>query len=290
MRHQHRERFQQCRRPARRGRRLPRAAQRRVVVRRGLWGELAQFPIPRAVVRQRRIAAGWVLPMAGAPIERGAVLIGAHGRIQSIGPDHVVPRPPGVAASEFPDAALLPGLINTHTHLELTGFQGQVTEAEFPSWIRSLRQLKTTRTPDEYVQAARRGLADCYAGGVTTIADTGDSGAVIKVLAEAGGSGIAYQEVFGPHPAQAKESLAGLERRVQELSHLTSSRVRIGVSPHAPYTVSAPLFSSVAAFLRTYFLKQGFRDGIQGLMIAMFTAYGVFLKYAKLWERNNLNK
>ena len=49
-------------------------------------------------------------------------------------------------------------------------------------------------------------------------------------------------------------------------------------------------FSSVAAFVRTYFLKQGFRDGIQGLMIAMFTAYGVFLKYAKLWERNNLNK
>jgi 5-methylthioadenosine/S-adenosylhomocysteine deaminase len=153
-----------------------------------------------------------------------------------------------VPDSEFPDAALLPGLINTHTHLELTGFEGLVTEPQFPSWIRGLRQLKTTRTPDGYLQAARQGLADCYAAGVTTIADTGDSGSVIKVLAEAGGSGIAYQEVFGPDPAQAKESLAGLQRRVQELSHLTSSRVRIGVSPHAPYTVSAALFSSVAAW------------------------------------------
>lgn len=46
-------------------------------------------------------------------------------------------------------------------------------------------------------------------------------------------------------------------------------------------------FSSIAAFLRTYLLKQGFRDGVQGMIIAMFTAYGVFLKYAKLWERNN---
>jgi len=46
-------------------------------------------------------------------------------------------------------------------------------------------------------------------------------------------------------------------------------------------------FSSVMAFLRTYLLKQGFRDGVQGMIIAMFTAYGVFLKYAKLWERNN---
>lgn len=49
-------------------------------------------------------------------------------------------------------------------------------------------------------------------------------------------------------------------------------------------------FGAVAAFVRTYFLKQGFRDGVQGLMIAMFTAYGVFLKYAKVWERNNGSK
>src|SRR3954451_3096989 len=244
-----RERLQPCRRPARRGRQLPVVLPQRVVVRRELWGELAQFPTPRrAEVRQRRIAAGWVLPIVGAPIERGAVLVDAHGRIQSIGPHQSVPRPPGVPASEFPDAAILPGLINTHTHLELTGFEGQVADPEFPAWIRSLRQLKTTRTPDDYLRAARQGLADCYGAGVTTIADTGDSGAVIQALAEKGGSGIAYQEVFGPHPAQAEDSLAGLQRRLQELSHLTSSRVRIGVSPHSPYTVSAALFSSVPAW------------------------------------------
>lgn len=44
---------------------------------------------------------------------------------------------------------------------------------------------------------------------------------------------------------------------------------------------------SIAGFLRSYVLKQGFRDGIQGLLIAMFTSYGVFLKYAKLWERTS---
>ncbi|MBA2380438.1 MAG: glycosyltransferase family 2 protein [Blastocatellia bacterium] len=42
----------------------------------------------------------------------------------------------------------------------------------------------------------------------------------------------------------------------------------------------------VAAFVRTYILKQGFRDGTQGLIIAMFTAYGVFLRYAKIWEKD----
>lgn len=45
-------------------------------------------------------------------------------------------------------------------------------------------------------------------------------------------------------------------------------------------------FNPIAAFFRTFILKQGFRDGIPGVIIAIFTAYGVFLKYAKLWELN----
>ena len=44
----------------------------------------------------------------------------------------------------------------------------------------------------------------------------------------------------------------------------------------------------ISAFIRHFILKQGFRDGVPGLIIAMFTAYSVFLKYAKVWEKNNL--
>jgi 5-methylthioadenosine/S-adenosylhomocysteine deaminase len=177
-------------------------------------------------------------------------LIGVDGRISAVGPDAVVPRPRDTPAVQFDDAVILPGLINTHTHLELTGFAAQVPEREFATWIRRLRELKTTRTAAEYSAAARRGLAECYAAGVTTVADTGDSGAVIRVLAEAGASGLAYQEVFGPHPSQSEESLSGLLERVRELASLATGRVRIGVSPHAPYTVSGPLFGAVARWTR----------------------------------------
>lgn len=45
---------------------------------------------------------------------------------------------------------------------------------------------------------------------------------------------------------------------------------------------------ALAAFLRTLVLKQGFRDGTVGLIIAVQTAYGVFLKYAKVWERRSV--
>ena len=213
------------------------------------WGEPARRPsVPE--MRARRLAARWLIPVEGAPIEHGALLLGPDGRVQAVGPDSSIPRPSDAVAEDFGDAVILPGLINTHTHLELTGFEGQVREREFPAWIRQLRELKTTRAPAEYVEAARRGLAACYAGGVTTIADTGDSGAALQVLAEAGGSGLAYQEVFGPHPAQAEESLAGLRDRVTCLRGWSGNRVRIGVSPHAPYTVSGPLLRAVAAWSR----------------------------------------
>jgi 5-methylthioadenosine/S-adenosylhomocysteine deaminase len=114
-----------------------------------------------------------------------------------------------------------------------------------------LRQLKTRRTPAEFVDAARRGLADCYAAGVTTVADTGDSGAAMTVLAEADASGVAYQEVFGPHPDQAEASLSGLKVRVRQQRGLETERLRVGVSPHAPYTVSGSLFRLVADYARS---------------------------------------
>jgi cytosine/adenosine deaminase-related metal-dependent hydrolase len=202
-------------------------------------------------MQARRLAARWLIPVEGAPIERGAVLIGPDGRLQAVGPDSAVPRPHDVPAVELEDGVILPGLINTHTHLELTGFEDRVPEPQFAAWIRRLRELKTTRTPAEYLEAARRGLEVCYATGVTTVADTGDSGAVIQALAEAGGSGVAYQEVFGPQPEQAEASLAGLQGRVRDLGHFASGRIQIGVSPHAPYTVSSRLFGAVAAWARS---------------------------------------
>jgi cytosine/adenosine deaminase-related metal-dependent hydrolase len=199
-------------------------------------------------MRARRLTARWLLPIEGPPLEHGALLIGVNGRIDAVGPDAKVPRPPDVPAEDYGDAILLPGLINTHTHLELTGFEGQVRQCEFPAWIRQLRELKDSRTGADYLAAARRGVAACYASGVTTIADTGDSGTVIQALAESEGSGIAYQEVFGPDPAQLEESLAGIRDRVGRLSHWTRDRVWMGVSPHAPYSVSGRLLMAVAAW------------------------------------------
>lgn len=184
--------------------------------------------------------------MASPPIADGAILIGPDGRLIAAGPHHAVPAPPDAVNEVLSEVALIPGLVNTHTHLELTGCDTLDTAAEFPDWITALRRWKATRGPAAFLDGARRGIRDCWAAGVTTVADTGDTGAVIQALHELDGSGICYHEVFGPDPTQCGESLAALRLRVAELRLWTTTRIRLGVSPHAPYSVSGELYAAVA--------------------------------------------
>ena len=205
-------------------------------------------------MRLLRLRAEWALPIDAAPIPNAAVLIGSDGRIAAVGPEASVPVPADALSEDLGPVILLPGLVNTHTHLELTGFEGQAAETAFREWILTIRRIKALRTPEEYHASALQGVRDCWAGGVTTIADTGDSGSVARALSELSGSGVVYQEVFGPDPGQCAESLADLERRLNELAPLARGRVRLGVSPHAPYSVSGPLYARTASWAR----EQGF--------------------------------
>src|SRR5262249_26954610 len=121
--------------------------------------QLEQSPAAAATIDMAlRCRAAWVLPIDRAPIADGAVLLALDGRITAVGPDAEVPAPPGVERLEFPSSALLPGLVNTHTHLELTGLDGQVTDQDFPSWIRKVIALKAERSPDDFLAAARQGI------------------------------------------------------------------------------------------------------------------------------------
>jgi len=197
-----------------------------------------------------RIRARFVHPVTAPPIEDGAVLVDDRGTIAAVGPNLVVPTRPGARQLEFPDAHLLPGLVNTHTHLELTHLAGKNAEREFAGWIRTLRALKDATTPEEFSRSAEQGVRDAWAAGVTCVADTGSTGAPLEALARLGGRGIYYQEVFGPDPAQCAASMAELEHALARLSPLASSPLSLGVSPHAPYTVSEPLYRAVADLAR----------------------------------------
>src|SRR6267143_133558 len=211
-------------------------------------------PSPEPLAPMLRIRAGSVHPVTAPPIEDGAVLVDDHGTIAAVGPNPLVPTPPGTRALEFPHARLLPGLVNTHTHLELTHLAGKDAEREFAAWIRTLRALKDATTSEAFLHSAEQGVRDTWAAGVTCVADTGSTGASLEALARLGGRGIYFQQVFGPDPTKCGASMAELEQAVARLRRLASSHLSLGISPHAPYTVSEPLYRAVAELAR--------RDGL----------------------------
>ncbi|HVH10135.1 MAG TPA: amidohydrolase family protein [Gemmatimonadales bacterium] len=197
-----------------------------------------------------RVRAGAVYPITAPPITDGAVLVGDDGAIAAVGSHATVPAPTEARGIHFPEAVLVPGLVNTHTHLELTHLAGKTSERDFARWIRAIRTLKDATPPEEFERAAEQGVRDCWAAGITCVADTGSTGAPLRALARLGGRGIYYQEVFGPDPGQWRTSLAELEGAVAALAPSASGRARLGVSPHAPYTVSEALYRAVAKFAR----------------------------------------
>jgi 5-methylthioadenosine/S-adenosylhomocysteine deaminase len=236
---------------------------------------------------RRRFEADWVLPIEGAPIRAGAVLVGADGRIEAVGAAADLPAAGDLPVLRFPDAILVPGLVNAHTHLELTGLAGRVAAERFSDWIRGVIEVKHGRTPDDFLAAAHEGLRDCFRGGVTTVADCGDSGAVVRALAEGGGRGIAYHEVFGPDPAQCGESMAGLRRRVGELARWADGgRVRLGVSPHAPYSVSGPLYREASRWARAEGMPLAVHVAESDEETALLAGEGG--GFAAMWQRRGI--
>jgi 5-methylthioadenosine/S-adenosylhomocysteine deaminase len=202
-----------------------------------------------------------VVPVASQPIIDGAVRV-REGRIEWVGSALSLqgttgPGPPGPGSPErridLGEAALLPGLVNVHTHFELALLRGFCEEREFFPWIRRLTEIKYGRLAADpggvaaFRAAARWGALEAIRAGITTVGDASDRDVVLDVLLESGLRGIAYQEVFGPAPEEAEARLAALEERLEAALERASDRVRVGVSPHAPYTVSAPLFRRVAA-------------------------------------------
>ncbi len=202
-------------------------------------------------MRSTLYRAAWILPVAQPPIRDGAVLVGTDGRIAAVAPRAAIEPPERARVVELGRAALLPGLVNVHAHPELALFRGALEDLRFRDWILRLVGAKRAALGEEdYRLAARWTMAEALRAGITTIGATEASSAALAAMREAGLRGIVYQEAFGPDPHRMPDSLAELQRAVERLRADETERVRVGVSPHAPYTVSDALFAAVADYAR----------------------------------------
>ena len=185
----------------------------------------------------------WVLPISRPSFEDGVVGV-ENGRIAWVGPAREAP--PGETVS-LGNCALMPGLVNVHTHLELTAMRGWLEDLSFRKWIiRLTKARRDVLDRDRLLASARLGIAEGLLAGITTYADTCESGVVHEAMRGMGVRGVMYLEVFGPQPEQSQSALRDLVERLAPLRGSDTALVRSGISPHAPYSVSDELFAGAA--------------------------------------------
>jgi 5-methylthioadenosine/S-adenosylhomocysteine deaminase len=197
-------------------------------------------------------SARWVLPITSGAIEGGAVAVEG-GRIAGVGTrTELAEKFPGADVEEFGEAAITPGLVNCHTHLELTAMRGllEPVEGDFFAWLRKVTLSRNERmTGADLYASAAWGAVEALRAGVTAVGDAGDSGATtMPAMSDAGLRGVVYQEAFGADEREARQQFDKARAKIARLRPFETALVRLGLSPHSPYTVSRPLVELLADF------------------------------------------
>jgi 5-methylthioadenosine/S-adenosylhomocysteine deaminase len=177
-----------------------------------------------------------VIPVEGPPIRDGAVAIGADGRIAAVGPASELGE-----GERFEEAVILPGFVNAHSHLEYATYAGFGDGLSFAPWILIHIERKARIGLSDMEAIARLGAAECLRSGITTVGDCSFSGAAATACAELGLRAIIYLEVFGTDAEQLAGRFAENRERIDGS---LSERVRLGISPHAPYSCSPELYAA----------------------------------------------
>ena len=180
------------------------------------------------------LAARYVVPGDRPPIKQGRVLI--HGaRIAAVGAADEID---GAVTTDFGDAVLLPGLVNAHTHLELSDLAGKVPPGpDFADWLGRLMTQVRSEPPTHVsvAEAVCRGVMQSTTAGVTAIGDIARNHSWVRAaLAQASLRGVSYGEVIAV--GARRDGLDELLASAAD-AHAAGPCLRIGVSPHAPYTV-----------------------------------------------------
>jgi cytosine/adenosine deaminase-related metal-dependent hydrolase len=190
------------------------------------------------------LTARWVFPVDQPPLKGGTITI-CGDRIIAI--ERQASR---AADIDFDNAAILPGFVNAHTHLDLTGLQVRVPPTrDFTVWLRQVTEYRRIVSAAQVCHDIERGIRESLAAGTTTLGDISSQGLSQSILAASPFRSIVFYEILGLSKARASAGWNAACSWLRE--HPASDTCRPGLSPHAPYSVRHSLFRAAANRSRT---------------------------------------
>lgn len=188
-------------------------------------------------MRTWSLKARLVVPVVSPPIVGGVIDIAGE-RIVGV-------RSSGYADLDLGDAAVVPGLVNAHTHLDLSDcIQPLPVDGGFADWIGSVIRHRR-RSDADPVSAVKLGIAELMDTATTLVGDISADSASDELLEHAPIDAVVYREVIGVNDGRAESSWNDFARWLA--ARTTKARILAGVSPHAPYSTHLELMSRTGA-------------------------------------------
>jgi aminodeoxyfutalosine deaminase len=194
--------------------------------------------------------ARWLFPVDGPPLENGTITIqGEH----IVAVDQAGTRSADV---DLGNVAILPGFVNTHTHLDLSDALGQCPPgSDFTAWLRAVVAHRHRQSPEAVANAIDIGLSQCLHYGTTLVGDIVSGGASWDWLNRAPIRAVAFFEMLGLTRERARETLQGARAWLEH--HPDTDTCRAGLSPHAPYSVRASHWRDLEGEVLSPYARQG---------------------------------
>ena len=193
---------------------------------------------PEEPAHRRALKARWVFPVSGEPIPDAAVTIEG-GRIAAVG------KPaPGAPVEDLGNVAILPGLVNAHTHLEFSDLAAPLGRSgmSLVDWIREVIAFRRDFARISH-KAVRAGLEESLRCGTTTLGEIAQPDWSLEPLVDAGLRAVIFLELIAPTPERAEAAMDSALRHLDSAG--LSGALHPGLSPHAPYSVDPALLRRV---------------------------------------------
>jgi aminodeoxyfutalosine deaminase len=189
------------------------------------------------------VRARWIFPVAGPPLHGGAVEFDSAGQVLSI---H---RRAPAGAQDLGDVGLIPGLVNTHAHLEFSDLSEPLQPAQpFPAWLRSVVAYR--RNHGDVREAIRAGLAESRRNGTVALGEIETGGDVAQVSGPGPRIIVAFRELLGPSPDAVERQFEIARQFLDDPSTNSRPFVIRGLSPHAPYSVHPQLLERLVSLAK----------------------------------------
>ncbi len=197
------------------------------------------------------LCAHYILPITSEPIVDGAVLV-RDGHIEDIGPAEVLKRHyPDEEVKDYDEAAIMPGLIDLHAHLEDTLMRGLVKDQPYPQWRHDVHALGDRLDRLEWRASAVLGALEALTNGITFIADKSTAGATVAALQKLGLRGIVYREVGAMDSRRIDYAIdAALDSTLLWREGIDNDRIQIGISPRPTYDCHPAVYTRAAELAR----------------------------------------